>query len=79
MEKELKAETTPPPLAPRRVPKPLWIPPDTRKPPVIEIHPISGATVNTICKKYSNYKLFTITIQELDSLINQYRDMQSEQ
>jgi hypothetical protein len=62
IEKKLKAEIAPSPLAPRYIPKPLWIPPDTHKPPVIEIYPISGIIVNTIYKKYSNYKLFIIII-----------------
>jgi hypothetical protein len=79
MEKELRAEAVPPPVAPRRVPKPPWMPPDARKPPAIEICSISGAAINTICKKHSDYELFTVTLQELDSLIDQHRDTQSEQ
>jgi hypothetical protein len=62
IEKKLKVETIPPSSAPKCIPKLLWIPPDICKPSVIKIRSISGTIVNTIYKKYSDYKFFTITI-----------------
>jgi hypothetical protein len=73
MDKELKRIDNPPPPAPKRSPKPLWQPQAERKPVVIEIQSISGAALNLICKKHSDYELFSVTLQEIDSLIDQQR------
>jgi hypothetical protein len=62
MEKELRAVETPPFPTPQYSPKPLWIPPAIYKPPTVEICTISGTILNTIYKKYSDYKLFIVTL-----------------
>ncbi|PQE32165.1 gag polymerase env protein [Rutstroemia sp. NJR-2017a WRK4] len=41
------------------------------KPAAIEIHSISGAALNLICKKHSDYELFSVTLQEINTLIDE--------
>jgi hypothetical protein len=78
MEKELKRKDNPPPPAPKRSPKPLWQPQAEYKPAIVEIKSISSTALNLICKKYNNYKLFSVTLQEIDSLINQQCNYQDQ-
>ncbi|PQE16370.1 retrovirus poly protein [Rutstroemia sp. NJR-2017a BVV2] len=42
-----------------------------RKPVAVKIKSISSTVLNLIYKKYSNYELFSVTLQEIDSLIDQ--------
>ncbi|KAM3065105.1 hypothetical protein ACMFMG_012250 [Clarireedia jacksonii] len=80
MEKELKLVE---PIAPilnaesKRLPKPLWIPPTQRKPSAVEICTISAVAMNRICKRDSDNKLFTVTLQEVESLIDQQKEQQT--
>jgi transposase InsO family protein len=74
MEKNLKSSLLPTPPAPKRRPKPLWQPKATRTPAAIEIRPISGTALNFICKNYADYELFSVTMQEVDSLLDQKRE-----
>jgi hypothetical protein len=74
MEKDLKSSLPPTPPTPKRRPKPLWQPKATRTPAAIEIRPISGTALNFICKNYADYELFSVTMQEVDSLLDQKRE-----
>lgn len=85
MEKELKEFAPPGGLksdhepVPRRKPKPLWKPQVECKPAAIEIKPISGTALNFLCKNYSEYELFSVTLQEVDSLLEQHHSEQHRQ
>ncbi|KAM3086285.1 hypothetical protein ACMFMF_000238 [Clarireedia jacksonii] len=66
MEKELKRVEPMAPILnaePKRLPKPLWIPPSQRKPSAVEIYTISAVAMNCICKRDSDNELFTVSSQ----------------
>ncbi|PQE31888.1 retrovirus protein [Rutstroemia sp. NJR-2017a WRK4] len=79
IEKELKKSdstnlsTNPRQPVIKRIPKPLWQLQVERKPAAVEIHSISSTALNLICKKHSDYELFSVTLQEINTLIDEQR------
>jgi hypothetical protein len=63
----------------KRRPKPLWKPQAERPHAAIDIKPISGTAFNFLCKNYSDHELFSVTLQEIDSLLDQQQDKKRHQ